>query len=209
MYRKYLFNISNLVNVGKNTLEVIFYPSEQYSIVDSINYEIPLPDNRAFKRKAPYHSGWDWAPKFETFGLWRNVELVSWKSHRITDVYINTDSISCDNAFLTCSINIESETKGNTEISISDNQNSFCEITKRIELQIGKNNITIPIIIKNPKLWSCNGKGESFLYNFKITSKKDNFYNDKTISTGIRTVKLISETDTIGESFYFQLLEPI
>ncbi len=39
-------------------------------------------------RKAPYHYGWDWGPRFVTSGIWRPVALETWGEARIDDVQI-------------------------------------------------------------------------------------------------------------------------
>ena len=39
-------------------------------------------------RKAPYHYGWDWGPRFVTSGIWRPVTLEAWDVARLDDVQI-------------------------------------------------------------------------------------------------------------------------
>ena len=39
-------------------------------------------------RKAPYHYGWDWGPRFVTSGIWRPVALEAWDEARLDDVQI-------------------------------------------------------------------------------------------------------------------------
>ena len=39
-------------------------------------------------RKAPYHYGWDWGPRFVTAGIWRPVTLEAWDVARLDDVQI-------------------------------------------------------------------------------------------------------------------------
>jgi beta-mannosidase len=51
-----------------------------------------LGDKRVsiFTRKAPYHYGWDWGPRFVTSGIWKPVYLRGWNTARIVDIHINT-----------------------------------------------------------------------------------------------------------------------
>ena len=35
-------------------------------------------------RKAPYHYGWDWGPRFVTSGIWRPVALEAWDARAST-----------------------------------------------------------------------------------------------------------------------------
>ena len=39
-------------------------------------------------RKAPYHYGWDWGPRFVTSGIWRPVALEAWDEARLDDVQV-------------------------------------------------------------------------------------------------------------------------
>ena len=41
-----------------------------------------------FTRKAPYHYGWDWGPRFVTSGIWRPASLEAWDAARLEDVQV-------------------------------------------------------------------------------------------------------------------------
>ena len=41
-----------------------------------------------FARKAPYHYGWDWGPRFVTSGIWRPVTIEAWDGARLDDVQV-------------------------------------------------------------------------------------------------------------------------
>ena len=41
-----------------------------------------------FTRKAPYHYGWDWGPRFVTAGIWRPAALEAWDEARLDDVQV-------------------------------------------------------------------------------------------------------------------------
>jgi beta-mannosidase len=47
-------------------------------------------------RKAPYHYGWDWGPRFVTSGIWRPVELEAWNDARLDDVQVFQDHLDDD-----------------------------------------------------------------------------------------------------------------
>ena len=79
---------------GNNVLEVLF--RSPIAIEDSLSkifYQqtgiSKLPETgRIFTRKAAYHYGWDWSPRFVTCGIWRNVYMEVYKEARISNVYI-------------------------------------------------------------------------------------------------------------------------
>ena len=54
---------------------VQFYPL--YDSLLEVEFGIPLPDQRAFTRIAPYQQGWDWGPKLPTCGIWKPVYITN------------------------------------------------------------------------------------------------------------------------------------
>src|SRR5690606_22987504 len=62
-----------------------------------------------FARKAPYHYGWDWGPRFVTSGIWREARLEAWSGVRIADLYIAQKDVSADHAKLTAVVEVVAE----------------------------------------------------------------------------------------------------
>ena len=60
--------------------------------------------------------------------------------------------------------------------------------------------------IEDPKHWWPHNLGDPYLYDIKVVVKKGKAILDS-ISTkiGLRTIELITEKDSIGESFYFKV----
>lgn len=77
MFRSYTIPIHSLTR-NENELKIIFYSTE--FIADSLAKKsqniYPCENNRNWVRKAQYHFGWDWAPRFITCGIWRQVHLL-------------------------------------------------------------------------------------------------------------------------------------
>jgi beta-mannosidase len=70
----------------------------------------------------------------------------------------------------------------------------------------GESEVSFFIKLMNPLLWWSNGQGSPGLYAFEV----DLISNDVVIDhrkelIGLRDIRLITERDSIGESFYFQL----
>ena len=61
---------------------------------DKLGYKLPAANDQGkemvsmFARKAPYHYGWDWGPRFVTSGIWRPVALEAWDEARLDDVQV-------------------------------------------------------------------------------------------------------------------------
>lgn len=77
MFRQWRVDVKKLIKPGNNDLVVVFESAQ--NVVDSLaKKDLPfiIPDNpRAYARKAQYHFGWDWGPKFTTCGIWKAVRL--------------------------------------------------------------------------------------------------------------------------------------
>lgn len=77
MFREWTVDVKQNLKAGKNELRVVFKSAQ--NVVDSLakkDFPYVIPDNpRAYARKAQYHFGWDWGPKFTTCGIWKSVRL--------------------------------------------------------------------------------------------------------------------------------------
>ncbi|MBJ7427945.1 MAG: glycoside hydrolase family 2 protein, partial [Bacteroidia bacterium] len=75
-----------------------------------------------------------------------------------------------------------------------------------IELEKGINRISLYTEIDNPKLWWTHNLGEQNLYHYSVVLSSTQQRLDSNIITfGLRTVELVQEKDSIGQSFYFKL----
>lgn len=77
MFRQWQVDVKNDLKPAGNILRVYFHSAQNK--VDSLakaNLPFIIPDNaRAYVRKAQFHFGWDWGPKFTTAGIWKAVRL--------------------------------------------------------------------------------------------------------------------------------------
>lgn len=77
MFRQWRVDVKKYLNPGTNKLVVVFLSAQ--NVVDLLaKKDLPfvIPDNpRLYVRKAQYHFGWDWGPKFTTCGIWKEVRL--------------------------------------------------------------------------------------------------------------------------------------
>ena len=83
---------------------------------------------------------------------------------------------------------------------------SFGDLVDGSELiQEGETEIIDTFFISDPDLWWPNGMGEATQYQAVLTLTADGTTQLRNIKFGIRTIKLISEKDSIGTSFYFKI----
>ncbi|MEZ0129734.1 glycoside hydrolase family 2 protein, partial [Flavobacterium sp. LBUM151] len=90
MFRQWRVDVKNVLKSGNNDLVVVFKSAQ--NVVDSLaKKDLPfvIPDNpRAYVRKAQYHFGWDWGPKFTTCGIWKTPRLEAYDEKSPEKPYI-------------------------------------------------------------------------------------------------------------------------
>ncbi|MCR4872539.1 MAG: hypothetical protein K5885_03225, partial [Bacteroidales bacterium] len=88
MFRTWRFPLPDNLKESGNELVVRFQPTKPFDSVAASKLPYKLPDNRVFTRKAQYESGWDWGPKLNTCGIWKNVYIESWNVLKVNDFYV-------------------------------------------------------------------------------------------------------------------------
>jgi beta-mannosidase len=209
MFRTWKADIKRLLKVGDNHLEVRFTSPINFNREEVKKFPYKLPSGNEtvaekvspLTRKAAYQFGWDWGPRFVTSGIWKNVKINTWNKVRIMNVFVQTDSIINNKAYLTYSLSLESQSVDNNRYKINiDNQ------VISVKLKKGINKFQHKIVVVNPKLWWPNGIGKPNLHKLKVELLQGSTLLDSiTQSYGIRTVALVQEKDVIGTSFYFKI----
>ncbi len=210
-FRKWDVDVKSLLK-AENELRLVFESTSKYEkeAQEKLSYELPEGE-RIFTRKAQFQYGWDWGPKLNTSGIWRPIKLVAWNDFKILDAEImREDAKSLDEYLAVLSIvlnfNTDIESPLYFDIYVND---SLTEMNKRkSELYHFSNHASASfyIAIDDPKLWWPHNLGEPYLYDIKVVVKDGGKILDS-ISTkyGIRDIELVTEKDSIGESFYFKV----
>lgn len=219
MFLLWSHDVNGILRNGLNRLKVCFYSPLKIDLPkwESYHYKLKTPNDQSenggmfdrkvgvFARKAGYHYGWDWGPRLVTSGIWRPVYLECWDDIKIEDIYYKQECITKEKAKVRAVINILSDKKvdnADVEVLVSNGQ----KFVKHQSLINGKNEIIVDIDIKNPRLWWTNGLGEPYLYNFTANVSIDGKITDsKKTRVGLHTIKLKTEKDNVGSSFYFEL----
>ena len=199
MFRKWEIEVKGILR-EENVLHIAFASINKIEKEkrEELGYDLS-GGNRVHSRKAGFHYGWDWGAKISPTGIWRPIELIAYSKCKIKNVYIKQNEITDSLAKLSVQIAITVNIPGLYTISINKNQHQR-------NLKKGKQNITIPFFIENPKLWWPNGHGKQHLYAITTIIKRGGIQLDtKRINFGLRTINLITEKDSIGESFYFKI----
>jgi len=220
MFRTWKVPVKEVLRKGTNEIHIVFQSPIQKGLEAYDKFGIPLPASNdqsenggigkkrvsVHTRKAGYHYGWDWGPRFVTSGIWRNIELNAWNNARIVNSYFVTKKINSEKAILDSETTLNISTKGKYVLVTKVNGKIISE--KETALEIGVQKINTSIQINNPKLWWPVGLGEAYLYSMQqevYLEKKLMASNESKI--GIRTIKLIQkeDPDKNGRSFYFEV----
>jgi len=219
MFRRWAVDVKGIL-AEKNELVIRFRSpvDEDLPKIDDMGFQLPAINDQSengglgdrkisiFARKAPYHYGWDWGPRFVTMGIWRPVVIEGWDKARIESVHFRQTSVTSKLAKLTVVAEIVSDANQQAEVIIRDEVSGKEYVTKSAQLKKGTASHSFQFEIIRPNLWWSNGLGEPYLYNFSTQVKINGQLADsQEMEIGIRRLKVVREKDKKGQSFYFEL----
>ena len=219
MFRTWKVDVKNILKEN-NELNIVFNSPVDTDLpkIDDMGYQLPAINDQSengglgdrkisiFARKAPYHYGWDWGPRFVTMGIWRPVRLETWNDARIESVQFRQSDVSKSNAKLLVNIEINAKDHKKADVTIRDKRNNKVMVSKSLDLSDGIKNYKLEFEIKNPELWWCNGLGDPHLYTFSTEVIIGNKVSDQqNTKIGIRSLRVVREKDEHGKSFYVEL----
>ena len=212
-------DVKKNIKKGTNELLVKFKSPIDVGIqkFDNLGYSLPdnandlseigkVPGNKkvgVFERKAPYSFGWDWGPRLVTSGIWRPINIKFWNNFKISDFHV-TQNIVDNDAFIEAELEV---------ISFLDNKNIVAKVyvddniitNDLVHLKSGNNKFSIPFTINEIERWWPNGMGDQKLYDIRVEILHQNYFASSSKSIGLRTIELITEKDSIGNSFFFKV----
>ena len=217
MFREWKADIRENLVAGDNELRIYFHSPVKLGLekLGQLDYEFPAPpndlseiggigDNKVsiFTRKAGYHFGWDWGPRFVTSGIWKEVIIRAWDRARIEDLFVQQDEISEEKAVLTAILDIRSSKADSLKLRGTVNGAEI--ISSDLKLSAGTNRVRETFTIENPELWWPNGLGDQPMYDISFSlSDRASVISQKGIRTGLRTIEIVQDADDKGETFYF------
>jgi beta-mannosidase len=215
MHRSWAFAVKNHLLLGKNELHIRFHSAFKYGLQQytSLNYTIPVSDNdqgkpkvSVFSRKAGYHFGWDWGPRFVTCGVWLPVYLHFWKEARLANAFFKLKKLTRDKATYRLHLDCITDFSGKLDIKVWNKTDNILCISQDIKVSESLNHAVFDVVIDNPTLWWSNGLGEAHLYTFQIQLiYKEETLDSQDFKIGVRTIEVIKKPDQDGTSFYFEL----
>ncbi len=213
MFRSWRVDVASALQPGANTLEVHFRSPIAVGERLAAAHAFPLPQGsdahdpptRAFTRKAAYQYGWDWGPRFVTSGIWRPARLEAWSGARIADTWVRVDSLDADTARARVLVTVEATAEADARLQIRSDSGAFEAVGTDVHLEPGTQTLELPLRIARPRLWWPAGMGEPHLYRAEVSLSVGRRLAADTVDFGLRTVRLVTEPDSVGESFYFEV----
>jgi beta-mannosidase len=209
MFRSWRVAVKSHLHAGENTLLIRFRSPIKHVMpaYERLGYILPANNDQAtpmvsmYTRKAPYHYGWDWGPRFVTSGVWRPVRLEAWDAARIDDVHALQTSLTDARATLRVTTTIVASHAGRAQLRLSlAGGGPLAEAGA--PLKAGRNDIDVDVAIERPERWWPNGLGAPHLYTIAAELSVAGVVRDtRTVRVGLRTLEVIHRDDKDGKSF--------
>lgn len=204
MHRSWSCEVKPWLKVGLNFLSIRFEPITAVTEQLAKKQKYTLPGGEyVFVRKAAYQFGWDWAPRFLTAGIWKDIELVWQAENEIKHTQYVLHSLTDSLAKASYKIVLNKPAQANTTVELNI---KYKEIKKVAVVASGQKEVTIDFEIVDPHFWWCNGMGSAYLYEASLTLNSNHQELDQTRTTfGLRTLEWVQTPDDSGSSFYLKL----
>jgi beta-mannosidase len=209
MYRQWRVSVKPWLRAGQNTLSIHFRSPlrEGKAALQRLGYALPAsndvgdPPLSMFTRKAPYHFGWDWGPRFVTSGIWRPVRVEAWDTARFEDLHVLTTALNDEHAELTVEATVQATRAASARLDIGLVGSAPLGSTQAT-LVPGSNLVRTSLRIEHPERWWPNGLGAPHLYTLQASlSEGDVLRASRQVRVGLRTLEVVHRPDADGKSF--------
>ncbi|MEQ8706235.1 MAG: glycoside hydrolase family 2 protein [Phaeodactylibacter sp.] len=213
MFLGYEVDVKTFLKAGPNELRIRFRSPirEVKAQAEAAGFTYPAGNDHAeeklsvFTRKAPYHYGWDWGPRFVTSGVWRPVEWLSFDLARLKTANLVTKSLTAQGGIALAEVVVEAVVAGDYTLSLDIAQGRW-QFERPIYLEAGENKITFEVELEVAAQWWPRTWGNPVLYDLDWQLKHAAVPVDqKSGRFGLCTIKLVREADKEGHSFYFEV----
>jgi beta-mannosidase len=204
MFRTWRADIKRWLRPGENRLNIYFdSPTKRVEPAwKALGYELP-GGIRTMSRKAQFHYGWDWGPRFAGCGMLKKPELVVWDDFIFESVYFTATHITPEKARIAAYFRYRSDISA--KMSILTHGEKGSTIDERF-INEGVHEDSVWLEVEHPRLWWCRGMGEPNLYKFRLDVRHNDKLMERTdVQMGIRKVELVTQPDASGQPFYFKL----
>jgi len=201
----YEFEVRDSLKVGLNTLEVLFHSNTAKSLAASEAFPFPVPyldwncriPHINFLRKTQCHAGWDWNIALSPIGLYGNVTLTQSGEAHLDDVHLHQTH---KDGSVTLDIKVFFSANGVGQTHARANIDGQ-QVEVPVTYYPGEQQATLTVTLKDPKLWWPLGYGQQHHYSLDVQLGDE----VRTLKTGLREIKLLTDKDEVGNRFAFQV----
>ncbi len=204
MFREWRVDVKPYLQRERNRLHIYFESPLKKSKADwdALGYELP-GGQRTMTRKAQFHYGWDWGPRFVGAGILKKPVLVSWDDFILENVFFTVSKFTPEKVRMVARFRYKADQSFSGDVVVREGKTKILE---QRNIMAGVHEDSIWFDVDNPKLWWCRDMGEPYLYDYTLEVKHGVKSVDKhAVRTGIRKIELVTEKDAAGETFYFRL----
>jgi len=211
MFRSWRADVKAKLKAGDNQILVRFASpiATVKPAYDKLGYKLPAANDQGkemvsmWARKAPYHYGWDWGPRFVTSGIWRPVALEAWDEARLDDVQVFQNKLEGGKtAELGIVARVVAARAGKARVTVAQPGGptlGHADVT----LKPGVNDVKLGARIDKPELWWPAGLGAQKLYTLetKLATADGKASDSRATRIGLRTIEVEHQRDAEGKSF--------
>jgi beta-mannosidase len=204
MFRTWKADVKRWLKPTGNRLHIYFQSplNKTDTAWKALGYELP-GGQRTMTRKAQFHYGWDWGPRFVGCGILKMPEIVAWDDILIENLLLTTQKLEEGRAVVVARFRYRSDAKLPVTVFVQTARSRSVE--ERV-FEAGVHEDSATFDIPNPRLWWCKGMGEPHLYDLNVELRVGRRTVERMDARmGIRSIELVTEKDEKGESFYFKL----
>lgn len=211
MFRAYEAEVKPLLRAGENELLVRFRSPLAAVAAQSAaaGFTYPAGNDHSeeklsvFARKAPYHYGWDWGPRFVTSGIWRPAYLLSYEGPRLLHAALTTVALHAEGGRVAIELEIEAQRAEPASMALDIGQGRW-QWAQSLSLSPGLNRFRFELDLPGAEYWWPRGMGEPQLYELNWTlSQNGAACWQRQERFGLCDIRLVREADEQGHSFYF------
>ena len=193
--------VDGILVKGKNKIEIYFY-SPITTVAGRKPHSGAFTTERMHTRRMQCSYGWDWTMRFVTCGIYRDAYVLFKDDGVIVeDAYVYTKNVDKDSAQI--GIDVRFERNGGDVIKF-DIYDACGKCVKSAEKYTEEDFMRLTFDISDPELWYPVGYGNQPLYKLEITGKDGLL---KSVTFGIRTVKVLQVSDNTDSEAYKKCLE--
>lgn len=208
------WDVSALVHAGENVLLVRI----DQGLADAQTHDLARMGEmwnndqpwRAWMRKPQFVYGWDWTVWLASCGIWRDVTLTGVRGACLADCYAYAAQETLREGE-PCPIAVEVTAEGDCtsgemiECSILDREGEIVACAKR---PLSAGHEVLRMTIPSAHLWWCNGMGEPYLYDVRVTlqTADGQVSDEQRQRLGLRTIGLEEPALDKDESGFIFLL---